>query len=218
MSRSRILPLILALGLLGFLGGSPGGAQEHEDSEHEDATHGTEHASSAEHGEHEGGVELEKNAAGLLLGGTWESAEDETYFTIGAEYARELSHRWSMSAVAEYLDDVNAWVFVFPANYLLGPKHPHPERHFNFSFGPGWEHKSRRPHGGHGDEHGHGAGRSEEIDLGEEENLFLWRTGIKYTFHRGRYEIVPALDLDLVRENGEWVEAIVFDVGIGFGF
>jgi hypothetical protein len=30
--------------------------------------------------------------------------------------------------------------------------------------------------------------------------------------------VTPAMALDLGREHGRWVEAVVFGVGIGFGF
>ena len=120
--------------------------------------------------------------------------------------------------MAEYIDDVEAWVFVAPFVFRPGPKHPHPRSHFLLNFGPGLEHKSRRVRlveGAGAASGGHGA----EPEVEQAENLFLFRTGIKYAVHVGdRYEIVPAIDLDLVREDGEWVEAWVFDVTFAFGF
>jgi hypothetical protein len=164
---------------------------------------------SGEHAGHEGeGVDLPKNAIGFLVGGTYESEEEETFFTIGLEYTRELSHRWSISAVAEHLDDIDAWVFVAPINYRPGSKHVHPKSHFLFSFGPGLEHKGRRvtTHAGH-------------TGVEQGEDLFLLRAGVRYPVHFGsKYMIVPAIDVDFVRENGEWVEAAVFDVTFAFAF
>ena len=167
--------------------------------------HGGEQAE--EHGEHE-----HKNEFAFVLGGTYESEGEETLFTLGAEYARVLSPHVTATVVAEHLSDVDSWVFV-------APFHIHPNRSSGFfvALGPGFEHKIRREHGeGNGEEHGEGL---QPVEPEESENLFLWRTGVGYVFEVGkRWVVTPGLDLDVVRESGEWVEAIVFDVAIGFGF
>ena len=50
------------------------------------------------------------NVASVFLGATTETAEDETYFTVGAEYERRLSSRWGFQLAAEYVSDFDAWV------------------------------------------------------------------------------------------------------------
>lgn len=189
-----------------------GDAQEEAHGSHGEAE--VHDSGEAHAGEHEG--HHHKNEVAFVVGGTYESEEEETYFTLGAEYGRMLSPRVTTSFVAEYLDDVDAWVFVAPFHFK-----PWKRSNFFVALGPGFEHKSRRAHGeAHGGEHGET--HSDELvasESGESEDLFLWRTGVGYNLHVGeRLVIAPAIDLDLVREGGEWVEAIVFDVAIGFGF
>jgi hypothetical protein len=163
---------------------------------------------------HQGaGVVLPRNAIGLVVGGTYESEKKETFFTLGIEYSRELSHRWAFTPVAEYLNDIDAWVFVTPFSFRPGSKHVHPKSHVLLTFGPGLEHKGRRLTGVESGAH---AGET-EVEQGE--NLFLFRTGIRYPVHLGsKYMVVPAIDFDFVREDGEWVDAVVFDVTVAFTF
>jgi hypothetical protein len=159
------------------------------------------------------GVELPENAVGLVVGGTYESEEHETFFTVGVEYSRELSHRWSFNFVGEHIGEVDAWVFAAPFGYRPGSGHEHPKSHFLLSFGPGIEHKGRRlrmiedgPHAG-------------EMESEQGENLFLFRAGVRYPVHFGtKYILVPGLDFDFVREDGEWVEAVVYDVTFAWNF
>jgi hypothetical protein len=114
---------------------------------------------------------------------------------------------------AEYIAEVDAFLVVVPFVY----------RHasgWRLLTGPGLELKTRRPHRER--EHEGGAGIAEDIVdrlPGKEEKLFLWRFGAAYLFKVGeRYVIAPHVDLDLVREDGHWVEAVVFSVSIGFDF
>jgi hypothetical protein len=172
-----------------------------------------EHGDADGRGEHAGGVDLPRNAIGVVAGATFEREEEETYFTLGVEYGRELSHRWGATLVAEHLSDIDAWVFVAPFTFRPGSKHFHPKSHLLLAFGPGFEHKSRRVRAIETGEH---AG---ELEVERAEDLFLFRAGIRYPIHVGdRYIIVPAIDVDFVREHGEWVEAVVVDVSFGFTF
>ena len=91
--------------------------------------------------------------------------------------------------------------------------------------GPGLELKARRPpreEVGHGESAEGAAGIAEALEdrvSGKEENLFLWRFGGGYNIALGeRFTLFPAVNLDLVREEGHWVEALVFTVTLGFEF
>ena len=86
--------------------------------------------------------------------------------------------------------------------------------------GPGLEIKTRRP-GEEGEpEGGHGIAQETVEPMPEkEDNLFLWRFGAAHVFPVGkRYAVAPHVELDLVREDGQWVEAVVFSLSIGFDF
>ncbi len=134
-----------------------------------------------------------KNEVALVIGGTYKSEERETLFTLGAEYVRKLSPVLSTTIVLEHLSDVDAWVFAAPLRI-----EPWEHSGFFFSVGPGFEHESER---------------------GESEDLFLWRTGIGYNLRLGeKLTLSPGLNVDFVREDGEWVEATVLDIALGLGF
>ncbi len=188
-------------------------AAEHQVEEHAGEEHGDEHAGEA----HAEGEHHHKNEFGLVLGGTYEAEEEETLFTVGLEYARVINPTVHMAFIVEHLSTVDAWVFIAPVHL-----YPWKSSGFFFALGPGVEHKSRRLGGEHGGEHGggHEEGPGElPAEMEQGENLFLWRTGIGYNFEIGkRLKLAPGLDWDMVRENGEWVDAFVFDVAIGFGF
>ena len=187
-------------------------AQAHEeetDDAHEQAAeHGEEHA---EHGEHHA-----KNAVSLFLGGTLETAVDKTYFTIGGEYERRLVDKWAFQMVVEYVNDFDALVVVVPLAF-------EPVKSLWLMTGPGFETARRRP--GHGEDNGghepdsHGEEHTVEPFEEGTDAFFLWRFGVGYAFHfGGKYVVMPTLALDLVREDGEWVEAWVFGVSVGFHF
>lgn len=182
---------------------SPSWAQEHAGADTDTAE------------AHEGhGEEHPKNALGLVLGGTYESEEEDTYFTIGVEYERLLSPRFAVFVGAEYITEVDAFLLVVPFAY----RHPSGWR---LLAGPGLELETRRPHAEREPPEG-GPGVGEEIVdplPGKKENLFLWRFGTGYNFEVGeRYAIAPHVDLDFVREDGHWVWAFVFTVSVGFDF
>ena len=158
-----------------------------------------------------------RNALALFLGGTLETAEDQTFGTIGLEYERLLAQRWAVQLVVEHVRDFDAWVFTAPVAFRLGGT-------LWAVAGPGLETEARRtglepePHGevhatdgdGHSEPHGESEGP-----------FFLWRFGLVYGIHlgeSGRFALVPSLSLDLVREHGEWVEAWVFGVGLTVHF
>jgi hypothetical protein len=150
------------------------------------------------------------NEIAVVLGGTYESEEEKTFFTWGLEYERLFSRRFGISAVGEHITDVDAVVVAAPFVYRPVPA-------LKLMTGPGLELKPRRSGGEHGHEERSHAGEAEAEATGDE-TLFLWRFGVGYGFHVGGVVVTPAVDLDLVREHGRWVEAVVFDVSIGFGF
>ncbi len=205
--RLRTTTMVAALGLVATLvaaqehaGPEPGAEEAHaaHDATEAHEAHGEEHA---------------RNGLGIVLGGTYESEEKDTFFTIGAEYERLFSPKFAVALGVEYITEVDALVAVLPFVYRHGSG-------WRLLAGPGLELKTRRPHGE--SEHEGGAGIAEDIAdglPGKEENLFLWRFGAAYNFEVGeRYSIAPHVDLDLVREDGHWVEAVVFSVSIGFDF
>jgi hypothetical protein len=211
MKRTRLTTRTV-VGLACLCGvAASGWAQEHAGPEP-----GTEEAHAA-HGPaeaHEAHAEGHpKNFLGIVLGGTYESEEEDTYFTMGGEYERLLSPRFALVLGVEYITEVDAWIAFVPFVYRHGSG-------WRLLTGPGIELKTRRPEPER--EHGGELGIAGEIGErlpGKEENLFLWRFGVAYNFTLGeRYAIAPAVDLDLVREDGHWVEALVFTVSFGFDF
>ena len=197
--RMGTAPLLMA----SWLVAPPVGAQEHSPPQ-EPATHEV-HAAHGDELHH-------RNSMGFFIGGTYESEEKDTFFTLGAEYERILDPRFAVIVGIEYISEVDAWVLVAPFVY----RHKSGFRLFS---GPGLELKSRRSE--HGQEPG---GESmtmsrEGEPAAQDESLFLWRFGVGYYFEVGeRYSITPAVDLDYVREDGHWVWATVFAVTIGFDF
>ena len=93
--------------------------------------------------------------------------------------------------------------------------------------GPGLELKTRRPlleeleeEVGHAEGPEGESGSLEETGnrvRGKEDNLFLWRFGVGYNLAlTERLVLAPFVNFDLVREEGHWVEALVFTVTLGF--
>jgi hypothetical protein len=235
MTKSRSIPhawLATALVAMPGLLASPVGAGETDDAAHtivaqaqeesqdvhdREAEHAGEHAEAGgEHGESAGAfaghhVHAEhRNGLGLYLGGTHVTAEDQTFFTLGFEYERLLADRWAVQVVVEHVDSYDAWVVVAPIGFRLGST-------LWAMAGPGLESEARRtglepePH-----DDGHSA---EPHD--DEAPFFLWRFGLTYGIHlgeSGRFSVFPSLNLDLVREHGEWEEAWVLGVGVSYHF
>jgi hypothetical protein len=70
--------------------------------------------------------------------------------------------------------------------------------------------RARTEHGGEPGEH---TGEAPEPTPEGNETSFLWRFGVSYGIHPGEpFVLIPSVDLDLVREHEEWVEAWVFGV------
>jgi hypothetical protein len=182
-----------------WLATTPVGAQEHA-APHEPAAH-------AAHGKEH----FHRNFLGILIGGTYESEEKDTFFTLGVEYERLFNPRFAVVLGVEYISEVDALVLVAPFVYRHGSG-------LRLFTGPGLELKARR-HGADPEPHGEGAAVPGDRLPSEEENLFLWRFGLGYNFGISeRYTIAPAVDFDFVREDGHWVQAIVFAVTFGFDF
>jgi hypothetical protein len=207
--------LVAAAGLLAAPLGAH--AQEHDASRPEahDAqgpsgvsTESGEHAGHDAHGEHP------KNALALFLGGTLETAEDETFFTIGGEYERRLADRWAVQAVVEHVNDFDAWVVIAPVGFRVVDQ-------LWIAAGPGFETDPRRPEEDHGGHEIAPHGDVGSLEAHEEEGgpFFLWRFGVNYGIHLNeKWGLMPSFNLDLVREHGEWVEAWVFGVSVAYHF
>jgi hypothetical protein len=182
-------------------------AQEHEEA----------HEAAGEHGEGAepmGGHAVHahyKNGAALFLGGTRESAEEQTFLTVGFEYERLLADRWALQLVGEYVHDFDALVVIAPVGFRLAGT-------LWAMAGPGFETESRRSR-----RQSEPSDDQHSTDPHEEGKgpFFLWRFGFMYAIHlgeSGRFALTPSLSLDLVREHGEWVEAWVFGVGLTVHF
>jgi hypothetical protein len=198
VDAARVLvTLVVAAGLLAAPAGA--GAQEHD---------------AAQAAVHDAHVEHAKNALALFLGGTLETVEDETFFTIGGEYERGLGDRWGIQLVVEHVNDFDAWVVIAPVGFRVVDQ-------LWITAGPGLETEPRHPeedHGGH-EIDPHGDVRSLEAHEEEGGPFFLWRFGVNYGIHLNEsWGLMPSLNLDLVREHGEWVEAWVFGVSVAYHF
>jgi hypothetical protein len=218
--RGGLGPLVF-VALLG-LAGTGLRAQErpeaHEDAHTHESTQDKAHDAHEQAGEHgEPGGEFaghhvhadHRNGLSLYLGGTRETAEDETFFTIGIEYERLLADRWALQLVVEHVNDFDAWVVAAPVGFRVAGT-------LWAMAGPGLETEPRRPPLVEVESEGHSTEPSE--DGGP---FFLWRFGLMYGIHlgqSGRFGLFPSFSLDLVREHGEWVEAWVFGVGLSYHF
>ena len=219
--------LVVVLGLAG----TSVRAQEHQEAHDSPAHESTQeeghegHGQTGTHGEaaeefagHHVHAE-HKNGVALFLGGTMESAENQTFGTIGLEYEHKLADRWAFQLIAEHVNDFDAWVVTAPVGFRLAGT-------LWAVAGPGLETEARRtglepePHE---DVHGtsHDDGHSSESHEEGGGPFFLWRFGFVYGIHlgeSGRFALTPSLSLDLVREHGEWLEGLVFGVGLTYHF
>jgi hypothetical protein len=230
MSRSTILITVkktfqvVLLGSIIFWLGSPVWAQDHTQSEpqeekaphvHPGSESHQEHTAHQGHPDHQGHAAhgYHPNEIALFLGGTYESEEEESFFTIGGEYQRLFTPRAGISAAFEHIHDVDALIVVGTFTYR-------PFASLKLTAGPGLELKSRRPgeHGGEEEPGGHTDSSSTEAGEGND-SLFLWRFGVGYVFELGeRFSLTPGVSIDLVREEGHWVSALVFGATFGVGF
>ncbi len=204
MELARIATRAAFLSMATWLAASSAGAQDHPPPAEQAA-----HEASEAHGEEH----FHRNALGLVLGGTYESEEKDTFFTLGVEYERLFSPRFALVLGVEYISEVDAVVLVAPFVYRHGSG-------WRLLTGPGLELKTRRqePEREHGGEPELAAVLEDSLTR-KEENLFLWRFGVGYNFSIGeKYAIAPTVNLDFVREGGHWVEAVVFAVSVGFDF
>lgn len=143
------------------------------------------------------------NEVAVFLGGT--SENDDTHFTIGAEYTRDLSDRLELGVVGEHVDGVEAWVFIAPLSFR-----PVKGLGLRLYGGPGLTAKVPEP----GSEV-HAEGEPHE---GGREAFFLIRGGVGWVAEVGRVSFMPQVELDFTREGGAWQTALVFGVSAGFGF
>ena len=151
-----------------------------------------------------------RHEVAFFLGGTMEP-EHESLFTIGAEYEFRFLPRLGISAEVELIPGADTELFAFPAIV-------HDYRGLMVLAGPGWENAPRR-----------------RANIGDE-NRFLIRTGVLYSFHLGgRFAVIPAIAFDFVREGssrielphqldvaeaheGTWQTVFVYGVKFAWGF
>ena len=193
-------------------------AQEHTQTKHEEEKAPHVHSGSEAHQDHPDhqehtAHEYHPNEVALFLGGTYESEEEETFFTIGGEYQRLFSSRIGVAGVFEHINNVDAWIIVGKFIYR-------PVASLGLITGPGLELKTRRAGDHSGEEEPGGHTDSSATEPGEgNDRLFLWRFGAGYAFEVGeRFSVTPGVSIDLVREEGHWVSALVFGATFGVGF
>ena len=162
--------------------------------------------------EHGGSNEehFHRNEIAFVIANTYEAAEDENFFTLGAEYARLFTERFGVAGELEALPDPNAWIFVVPFLYKVAGE-------LEVFAGAGLEHLSRRS--GSGGEEGEGGEHDEHAEESGADNLFLFRVGAGYHIPLGeRFVMVPHVAVDFVKEEHEVAKALVYGVKVGFGF
>lgn len=149
--------------------------------------------------------ELERrNEVAAIVAGTWESEEDDTFFTLGVEYERRLSARVGITVEAEHVFDLDRRIIAAPVVFRPTPG-------WKVFAGPGLESAKEEEEG---DEEP-GVERSDE----GRDTRFLFRVGTGYVVELAeRYSIGPTLSVDFVREGGAWTQAVVFGVTIGVAF
>ena len=174
--------MMVAVGAMALAAG-PAAGQEHAD--------GAEARSHSEHGY--------KNEVALFVGNTNRDGRDA--FTVGFDYARELSH---LLAVGVFFDRATgdrgrAWVLGVPLYIESGLGH------LSFTLGAGVEKESANPSS---DE------PSTRSSSGEEEGgtLFMGRFGAQYPVHfgrEGRLFVAPQANYDVTRKHGAWVLGVL---------
>jgi len=145
------------------------------------------------------------NEVAAFLGGTTEN--DETHFTIGAEYERRLGERFGLGLVVEHVSQTDAWVLLAPFSYR-----PLRGRGLKVYAGPGIENKVPEP------KEAPEAAAAQEIEEHGRESFFVARAGVGWALELGRLSVTPQIELDCVREDHRWDKALVFGVAVGRGF
>jgi hypothetical protein len=146
------------------------------------------------------------NEVALVLAATRERDEEgETSFTIGGEYGRRLSHRFSVVGELEYVSGPDSWVFAAPLVFqAVGG--------LKLFGGPGFERRLVES------EHAEEEAEAPATD-GARENLFLWRVGTSYAWEFARrYVVSPTVYVDFVKAQSEWTRAFVLGATFGVAF
>jgi hypothetical protein len=152
-------------------------------------------------------AEEHANELAVVVAGTWERSEDETFLTLGVEYGRRLSARVALGGEIESLVNGHRWIVVTPVVFR-------PAAAWNVFAGPGFERADKE----NDEEHGEVATMAEAAEP-DRETRFLFRVGTGYAVEfAGRYVMTPSLSFDVVREGGGWSQALVFGVSFGVGF
>jgi len=188
------------------------------------------HEAAGEHQEHGEHATHGKNEIAVFMGATQrlKFEEDETGFTVGVEYVRQIAERTYASLVFEWADGSIERVWVALLNVGIQPLNGW-ARPLTFYLGAGVEVASLDEelleldeHGeaGGDEEHGGEAGHAEPLAEGhasgerETEADALLRVGAGWPIHAGSFSIVPNVNFDLVGED--W--AIVGGVTLGLRF
>jgi hypothetical protein len=181
---------LLCLLLLALPAREVAGAQSHDE---EEPSHGEAH-------EH-------RHEATFVLGGTYESTEEASFFTLGDDYEFRVHPRLGIGGTVEYLTGLDAVVLVIPVTVHL-------YRGLAVYGGPGWELEPRRS----GEEESHGENHTAG-EGGGNETFFLARIGIQYGFEFGsRYSILPTVAFDFIDKEEEVGKAVVYAVKFAIAF
>lgn len=161
------------------------GAQEHEGGEDP-------------HGHGEGAHGEFKNEVALFLGNTHRS--DENAFTVGLDYVRLLTDRFSLGVFADYADSKSERDFILGAGVWIELF-----EHAGILVGGGLERATYE--GSHGDPDPH----SSESGHEGTRTHGLFRVGASYAFHFGtqkRFGVAPQAFLDVVEGHEVWVTGL----------
>jgi hypothetical protein len=163
--------------------------------------YGGEASHGAGHGHH-----FYRNEIGISLNDTYEDSASEHFFTLGAEWQYRFNELIGIAPAVEYVSDLDAWISIVPLTYHMGA--------WKLLAGPGWEHVARREveRSGHQE-------IAPPVIKEQNENLFLFRVGVSYSFHLGgNFLLSPSLAFDWVEEEDDWEWAAVFGFTLGYGF
>jgi hypothetical protein len=141
-----------------------------------------------------GEAEHRPNHVSAFLGGTTSTERDETDFTLGGEYLREVAEKWSVGVFGEA-------VFTERTSWVLGPQFRwRVRRGFWLGLEPGLE-----------------LANEESADGGEGGTAAraLFRVGSGYEIEVGKWSVGPSVSIDVSKEKPSWVWGISVGTGLG---
>lgn len=133
------------------------------------------------------------NHVAVFLGATHNLDHEQTDFTVGAEYERQLTDQLGLGVFAEE-------IFADNEETILGGLALYHLDAVRLFAGPGVVFAKHSTAGHH--------------DEDERKSELLLRVGCGYDFHADKYSVTPTLSIDYI--DGDY--AIVFGVGTGLGF